>query len=120
MGCEAGSPLGEALPLINVWGPQPVHSLSVVTKDLKFIYWGYSADGMTPTEELFHLSGDRFEMANLAEDSGYAAELAAMRANAVLVNIARGDVIDQGALVAALGKKQIEATLFAGGYAKGY
>lgn len=38
-------------------------------------------------------------------------ELAAMRPNAVLVNIARGDVVDQQALVSALEKNSIEAAL---------
>ena len=40
-----------------------------------------------------------------------AAELAAMRPNAVLVNIARGDVVDQPALVEALQDNRIEAAL---------
>lgn len=40
-----------------------------------------------------------------------AAELAAMKSNCVLVNIARGEVIDQGALVEALAAKRIEAAL---------
>lgn len=40
-----------------------------------------------------------------------AAELAAMKPNAVIVNIARGEVIDQDALVAALEAKRIEAAL---------
>lgn len=38
-----------------------------------------------------------------------AAELAAMKPSAVLINIARGEVIDQDALVTALAKKQIAA-----------
>ena len=40
-----------------------------------------------------------------------AAELAAMKPSAVIVNIARGNVIDQDALIAALDEKRIEAAL---------
>ena len=49
------------------------------------------------TEETHHMIG--------------AMELAQMRPNAVLVNIARGDVVDQAALVDALRDKTIEAAL---------
>jgi arylsulfatase A-like enzyme len=56
----------DQLALINVWGPVPVHSLSVVTKDWKYIYWPYAKGDFEPAEELYHKSIDPLELANLA------------------------------------------------------
>lgn len=56
----------ESLPLINVWGPQKVHSLAVVTKDWKYVYWPWAEGEFTATEELYHLSADPLEITNVA------------------------------------------------------
>ena len=56
----------ETLPLINVWGARPTHSLAVVSKDWKYINWFYGADGYVPTEELYSMKNDRLENKNLA------------------------------------------------------
>ena len=53
-----------SLPLINVWGPAPCHSLAVVTRDLKYIYWPYAKRGFEPTEELYDTKNDPLELAN--------------------------------------------------------
>ena len=53
-----------SLPLINVWGPKPCHSLAVVTKDLKYIFWSYSKDDFEPTEELYDTKNDPNELTN--------------------------------------------------------
>jgi len=57
-------PIREHLPLINVWGPEAVHSLSIVTKDWKFVRWPYNQKGFQPTEELFFLREDPLELKN--------------------------------------------------------
>lgn len=69
----------EALPLFNHWGISSAHSMAVVTPDWKFVYW-YWGKGMDPTEELFHLSDNRHEMANVIANPDHAAVLADMRA----------------------------------------
>ncbi len=69
----------EHLPLFNFWGVASAQSMAVVTRTLKYIYWYYGGNGMTPTEELFHLTQDRFEMVNVASDPARASDLAAMR-----------------------------------------
>ena len=56
----------EQLPLINVWGPSKAHSLSVVTRDWKYIYWPYAEGDFRPTEELYHTAKDPLELKNLA------------------------------------------------------
>ncbi len=69
----------ESLPLINVWGPVAVHSLAVVTRDWKYIYWPYAEDEFEPTEELYHLAVDRLELENLASPPSAAKEVQRMR-----------------------------------------
>lgn len=58
------SEIHESLQLINAWGPLVAQSLSVLTKDWKYIYWPYGADEFTPTEELYKVSEDRLELLN--------------------------------------------------------
>ncbi len=66
------------LPLFNFWGVHSAQSMAIVTPEWKYIYW-YYADSMKPTEELFHIGHDRFEMTNTASDPNYATTLEAMR-----------------------------------------
>lgn len=69
----------ESLPLINVWGPKPVYSLSVVTRDWKYIYWPWAEKGFEPAAELYNLRSDPLELKNLTSDSSAAKDLARMQ-----------------------------------------
>ncbi|MGI9242619.1 MAG: sulfatase/phosphatase domain-containing protein, partial [Verrucomicrobiales bacterium] len=60
------SEIHSSLPLINVWGPAPCHSLAIVTKDLKYIYWAYDRGEFEPSEELYDTSNDPGELTNAA------------------------------------------------------
>ncbi len=68
-----------SLPLINVWGPKACHSLGVITKDFKYVYWHYGADDFTPVEELFHLARDPHELHNAALNPEQKPQLERMR-----------------------------------------
>lgn len=69
----------QALPLFNFWGAPSAQSMAIVTPEWKYIYWYYGSGGMLPTEELFHLASDRYEMTSLANDPHYSTQLAEMR-----------------------------------------
>lgn len=69
----------DSIMLINVWGPQACYSLSVVTRDWKYIHWPYAAKGFEPTEELYHLRRDRDELSNELRNPASAAALEQMR-----------------------------------------
>ena len=69
----------QSLPLINVWGPKEVHSLGVVTKERKYIFWSYAEGDFEPAEELYDLDNDPLELKNLAADASQAAALQEMR-----------------------------------------
>jgi arylsulfatase A-like enzyme len=70
----------EVLPIIQAWGSAPTQSLGVVSKGYKYIYWFY-AEGMEPTEELFDLGSDPYEMKNLAGVASYNKQLIRMRSH---------------------------------------
>lgn len=69
----------ESLTLINVWGPDPVHSLAVVTKDWKYVLWNYSEGDFTPAGELYYLSKDPLELVNEASNPEYSQALQEMQ-----------------------------------------
>ncbi len=73
------APHHESLTLINVWGPDPVHSLAVVTKDWKYVLWNYSEGDFTPAEELYYLSKDPLELVNEASNPEYSQALQDMQ-----------------------------------------
>ncbi|MBC8353634.1 MAG: sulfatase [Planctomycetes bacterium] len=69
----------DSLPLINVWGPKEVHSLAVVTKDWKYIYWPYDTGDFQPTEELYDTGRDPLELKNLVGNRSSRTNLRRMR-----------------------------------------
>lgn len=69
----------ESLALINVWGHAPTHALAVVTKDMKYIHWGYAGEGFDVTEELYHLEKDSLELTNQALNPEYRQAMEQMR-----------------------------------------
>jgi len=77
---DSDSQTHTALPLINVWGPAPVHSLGVVTRDYKYVYWPYAENGFQPTEELYCTQLDPMELTNLVDQPDHAEALYDLRA----------------------------------------
>jgi len=69
----------DALPLFNFWGAPSAQSMAIVAPGWKYIHWYYGGEGMKPTDELFALADDPYEMNNVAADARHAAQLAAMR-----------------------------------------
>jgi arylsulfatase A-like enzyme len=69
----------DSLLLINAWGNAPTHAMGIVTEDYKYIHWPYAQD-MSPKDELYHLTSDRYEMDNLANNPDMQEILASMQA----------------------------------------
>jgi arylsulfatase A-like enzyme len=68
------------LPLFNFFGTEAAQSMAIVTPEWKFIHW-YYGDGMNPTDELFDLAGDSYEMKNVASDTKHSGVIAMMRSH---------------------------------------
>lgn len=67
------------LSLINVWGPSATHSLAVVSKNYKYVFWPYAEEEFVPTEELFHLRNDRLELTNEVSNPDHVEALRLLR-----------------------------------------
>ena len=72
----------ETLPIIQVWGPEATHCLTVMDERYKYVYWYYedAEKNIPATEELFDIKEDPYEMVNLAGHSDYQSQLDEMRA----------------------------------------
>ncbi len=69
----------DSSPLLNVWGPKAVHSLAVVTKDWKYVFWPYAEGVFALTEELYSTKEDPLELKNLVADPAHAQTFERMR-----------------------------------------
>ena len=69
----------ETVPIIQVWGPMETHCYTVVSEQHKYIYWFYGANGLKPTEELFDLAKDPYEMKQQINNPEQRPALEAMR-----------------------------------------
>ena len=58
----------KSLPIMNFWGPESTHYFGVVTPKFKYLYWFSQENGMTASEELFDMRGDRLEATSLVDD----------------------------------------------------
>ncbi|MEC3908406.1 sulfatase [Tamlana sp. 2201CG12-4] len=67
------------ITLTNMWGNDEIQEMAVVTKDWKYIYWQYADKHMEPTEELFNISNDKYEMENVANKRTHEKALKKMR-----------------------------------------
>ncbi|MGJ8723373.1 MAG: sulfatase family protein [Roseibacillus sp.] len=76
---EPDKDLREEMAFINVYGPDPTKSLTVLTKTVKYTYWWFGSEEMEPAEELFDLAEDPLELTNLAGSEEAAAKLEVMR-----------------------------------------
>ncbi|MBT7981058.1 MAG: sulfatase [Akkermansiaceae bacterium] len=77
---EPEKEIHKQLYLMNCWGPEAAQSLSVVTRDWKYIYWYYGHE-MNPTEELFDMRKDKLELFNTANDPQQKKALQLMRSH---------------------------------------
>jgi arylsulfatase A-like enzyme len=69
----------ESLPILNVFGPESIHFLGAVTKDWKYVYWGYEDGKMEAVEELFDTHNDPLELDNQTENPEFNPILSKMR-----------------------------------------
>jgi arylsulfatase A-like enzyme len=69
------------LPIVQVWGPDATHCLTVMDDQYKYIYWYYKdpEKGLYPTEELFNIKDDPYEMKNLVAVADSQSQLEKMR-----------------------------------------
>ncbi|OEI80158.1 acetylglucosamine-6-sulfatase [Formosa algae] len=75
------SQIRSTLPIIQVWGPKATHCLTVMDDKYKYVYWYYkdASENIYPTEELFDIENDPYEMVNLANQSKYKPQLSKMQ-----------------------------------------
>ncbi|MFC0537783.1 sulfatase-like hydrolase/transferase [Pelagicoccus mobilis] len=78
---DASAEVRSTVPIIQVWGEEETRSLSIVSKDFKYINWYYedSKKGLKPSEELYRVTEDTMELDDLSKNPEYASVLNRMR-----------------------------------------